>query len=220
MPAVDSATRLHFLYDPLCGWSYGAMPLLAIARQRNDMHIVLHGAGLWVGHRRPHFGTSLQAQLLFVDQQISVATGQCFGDRYLNRLLLDSHKYLDSEPPLCALLALDALGGDAVALLQEMQHAFFQHGDWLADTALLCDLAAKQKIDGTAFEHAMVRVDLLAHLQQTQHWLHRLQAPGFPAMGLETAGQLHPIDLRAFHGHSALFAEHLDGLMASPMHHV
>lgn len=210
------AARLHFLYDPLCGWSYGALPLLAIAAQRDALTLELHGAGLWVGHRRPHFGISLQAQLLFVDQQITVATGQPFGDRYFNRLLLDRHKYLDSEPPLRALLAVIALGGDGLRLLQAMQAAFFQRGEWLSDPALLAELAAEQQIAPAALEPALASVDLLAHLRHSQQWQQRINAPGFPALALEQHGHLYPIDLRAFHADPLRFADYLDGLLAMP----
>lgn len=196
------------------------MPLLAIARQRNDMHIVLHGAGLWVGHRRPHFGTSLKAQLLFVDQQISVATGQCFGDRYLNRLLLDSHKYLDSRTATArALLALDALGEMRWPCYRRCSTPFSSTGNgW---PIRRCYVIWRQSSRSTAprSEHAMVRPSLSASATDSA-LVAPSAGPRFSCHGVgnRRATASPSICVRSMVT-GVVFQEHLDGPMASPMHH-
>ena len=38
---------LHYLYDPLCGWCYGAEPLVDAARSVQGLEVRLHAGGLW-----------------------------------------------------------------------------------------------------------------------------------------------------------------------------
>ena len=45
-------TTLHYVYDPLCGWCYGAAPLLRAAAGIPGLRIALHAGGLWLGARR------------------------------------------------------------------------------------------------------------------------------------------------------------------------
>lgn len=43
---------LHCLYDPLCGWCYGASPLLAAAREVTGSTHSLHGGGMMTDANR------------------------------------------------------------------------------------------------------------------------------------------------------------------------
>ena len=38
---------LHYLYDPLCGWCYGAEPLAAAAENVVGLNLKLHAGALW-----------------------------------------------------------------------------------------------------------------------------------------------------------------------------
>ncbi|MGL4207650.1 MAG: DsbA family protein, partial [Aeromonadaceae bacterium] len=72
-------TRLHYIYDPLCGWCYGAAPLLQAANQLADLEIELHAGGLWLGSRRQTMGTALRDYVRPHDERIQALTGQHFG---------------------------------------------------------------------------------------------------------------------------------------------
>ncbi|GAB2835940.1 hypothetical protein GCM10027276_43070 [Comamonas piscis] len=41
--------RLYYLFDPLCGWCYGAGPVLDLLSQRGGEHLQLLPSGLFAG---------------------------------------------------------------------------------------------------------------------------------------------------------------------------
>jgi putative protein-disulfide isomerase len=63
------------------------------------------------------------------DERIHALTGQRFGERYFNELLLNESLLLDSEPPIRAVLAVSELGGDGLALLHRIQETHYRDGN-------------------------------------------------------------------------------------------
>ena len=116
----EAQTTLHYVYDPLCGWCYGAAPLLKAAAEIPGLRIELHGGGLWMGARRQAMGQPLRDYVRPHGERIHALTGQRFGERYFNELLLNESLLLDSEPPIRAVLAVSELGGDGLALLHRI----------------------------------------------------------------------------------------------------
>lgn len=66
---------LHYYYDPLCGWCYGAEPLVKAAAAKAP--IELHGGGLW--DQPGGVPIKTRAQNKVHDRRIHVLTGQVFG---------------------------------------------------------------------------------------------------------------------------------------------
>lgn len=96
---------LHYLFDPLCGWCYGAAPLLAAAAGVPGLEIELHGGGMFTGSNRREINSQWRSYVLPHDRRIAELSGQPFGDGYFNGLLNDQGAVLDSEPPISAILA-------------------------------------------------------------------------------------------------------------------
>lgn len=44
--------RLHYFFDPLCGWCYGAAPLIRAVADIPGVALSLHAGGLMSGARR------------------------------------------------------------------------------------------------------------------------------------------------------------------------
>lgn len=40
---------LHYIFDPLCGWCYGAAPLVEAARTVPGLAVAFHGGGMLAG---------------------------------------------------------------------------------------------------------------------------------------------------------------------------
>jgi len=202
-------TVLHYIYDPLCGWCYGAAPLLEAARQLPGIAIELHAGGLWLGSRRQAMGTALRDYVRPHDERIQTLTGQPFGDRYFHELLLDQSLQLDSEPPIRAILAVVASGGDGLQMLTRIQHSHYRDGVWIGDRHRLGALAAEQGIDEPIFEQGYQSVALASHLAESQQWLQRLGAQGYPTLALEQSGRLMPLATSRFFGDPHGFHQHL-----------
>ena len=91
-----SAT-LHYIYDPLCGWCYGAEPILWSAAKASGVELELHGGALWPEPTQLPEPTRLYIRQ--ADQRIAQMSGQRFGPDYHNGLLLDPTMVLESTPP-------------------------------------------------------------------------------------------------------------------------
>lgn len=202
-------TVLHYVYDPLCGWCYGAAPLLQAAAQVAGLDIALHAGGLWIGERRQPMGVALRDYVRPHDERIAALTGQPFGERYFGELLLDTRRKLDSEPPIRAILAVSTCGGPALEMLHRLQHAHYQDGLWIGDIDRLSALAQVCGVDDAAFRAAYAAAPLAAHLRDSQQWLHRMGGHGYPTLALEQDGRLIPLAAADYLDKPAEFARHL-----------
>jgi putative protein-disulfide isomerase len=211
-------TRLHYIYDPLCGWCYGAAPLIQAASQLSGVAIELHAGGLWLGSRRQAMGTALRDYVRPHDERIEALTGQHFGERYFNELLLNPAYSLDSEPPIRAILAITKLGGSGLQLLTRIQHSHYRDGHWIGHLPRLTALAEEQGVNGADFVTHYGQADLAGHLAESQQWLRRLGGQGYPTLGLERQGELIPIPVAPFLGEPAAFVRQLQSLLATGEH--
>ena len=65
------------------------------------------------------------------DERIHALTGQRFGERYFNELLLNESLLLDSEPPIRAVLAVSELGGDGLPCCTASRRPTYRDGEWV-----------------------------------------------------------------------------------------
>ncbi|MGL5707296.1 MAG: DsbA family protein [Aeromonas sp.] len=213
MTMSEQQTTLHYLYDPLCGWCYGAAPLLQAAATLAGLKIELHAGGLWLGSRRQPMGESLRDYVRPHDQRIEALTGQHFGERYFNELLLREGCLLDSEPPIRAVLAVTALGGDGLAMLHRIQQSHYRDGSWMGEPAFLATLAAEQGIAAEAFQQAYLQAPLLQHLADSQGWMKKLGGQGYPTLGLMLNGKVSAVRVADFLGDPSGLRQYLLELM-------
>ena len=61
---------IHYWYDPLCGWCYGAAPLLQVAGAIPGLRIALHGGGLFSGAQRQRLNAPLRQHILVSDATV------------------------------------------------------------------------------------------------------------------------------------------------------
>lgn len=134
---------LHYLYDPLCGWCYGASPLLAAACEVTGLDVRLHGGGMMTDANRQPVGAGLRHYVMPHDLRIAQLTGQPFGKDYFDGLLRDTSAVFDSAPPTAAVLAAEALDGLGAAMLARIQRAHYVEGRRIAERPVLLELGAE-----------------------------------------------------------------------------
>lgn len=203
---VTGAT-LHCIYDPLCGWCYGAAPLVAAARAL--LPVVPHGGGMMAGERRQRSGEQLRAYVVPHDRRIAQLTGQEFGAPYFDGLLRDSSAVFDSEPPIAAMLAAERLCGRGLDLLARLQTAHYVEGRRIAERATLLEAAAQIGLDRAGFDRALAECEgatVQAHIAATRALMARIGAAGFPTFVLEIGGRRDRVDAGAFLGRPEAFA--------------
>ncbi|MFB2659418.1 DsbA family protein [Shewanella mangrovisoli] len=203
---------LHAIIDPLCGWCYAAAPLFDAAAAAG-FTIKLHAGGMLTGPRRKQIDNQWRDYVMPHDQRIAALTGQAFGENYYEGLLRDTSILLDSAPPIRALLAVAALGGDDLAYLHAMQLGHYHDGKCASDENNLHLLAEKLGIDGAAFarEYAANEEALYQHIVASRALMNQLGAQGFPSVALETSeGHLKLINHSRFYGQPSEWLEYLN----------
>ena len=178
--------KLHYIYDPLCGWCYGAAPLIKIARE--IIAVQAHAGGMMTGDRRRAVTPELRQFVVAHDQRIAQISGQPFGDAYFNGLLRDEGAVFDSEPPITAVLAAEQVAQRGLELLARMQTAHYIEGLRIADSQVLHALAVEIGIDGSSFDRAFEQISgaaTRASIENSRALMETIGAHGFPTLALE-----------------------------------
>ena len=186
-----SSPILHYIYDPLCGWCYGAAPLVEAARAVPGLAIALHGGGMMAGSNRQPVTDALRRYVMPHDERIAGLSGQPFGADYFDGLLRDGGAVFDSEPPTTAILAAENLAGRGLDLLKRIQRAHYVEGRRIADPAVLRELAAEIGLDADAYAAAQADAAgaaTLDHIAQSRRLLSQIGGSGFPTLALERKG--------------------------------
>lgn len=190
-------TTLHYIFDPLCGWCYGAAPLVKAAQAIPGLTVALHAGGMMTGDNRRAINDEWRNYVIPHDKRIAELTGQPFGDGYFNGLLRDTTAVMDSEPPITAILAAEQLAGRGLDMLHRLQEAHYREGRRIADTAVLEALATELGLTSAAFIAEMRcnrGVPTAQHIAESRALLAKVRGQGFPTFALQDAqGRLYQI---------------------------
>lgn len=135
---------LHLLFDPLCGWCYGAAPALAALKQQSPLAWQLHPTGLFA---HPQAMDAGMAQYFWSnDQRIGQMTGQVFSQQYKDQILGDlSAPFDSSDATLAWYLISRQVPEQGLDVLHRVQQLRYVGGQQTRDG--LADLAAAFGID-------------------------------------------------------------------------
>ena len=204
---MTAAPVLHYIYDPLCGWCYGAKPLVDAARE--ILPVVAHGGGMMTGAQRQAVSAQLRDYVMPHDHRIAQYTGQPFGEAYFEGLLRDTTAVFDSAPPTTAVLAAEQLAGRGLELLGRLQTAHYADGRRIADRDVLLAVATEMGLDAEGFRAAYEAISgdvTQTHFKASRALLSRVGGQGFPTVVLEQSGQYQVIDLGPYLGKPEAFA--------------
>ena len=213
-----SRPTLHYIFDPLCGWCYGASPLIEAARKMNGLDIELHAGGLMTGPNRQPVTEALRRYVLEHDQRIAALTGQPFGAAYINGLLNDAAAVFDSEPPIDAILAAEQLGGRGLDMLERIQKAHYVEGRRVADRGALVDLAADIGLPEAAFKPMLEKVagpTAAKHIAASRDLLRRVGGQGFPTFVFDAGRGLETLDAPRYFGRVPVWQQALAERMSA-----
>jgi putative protein-disulfide isomerase len=191
---------LHYIYDPLCGWCYGAAPLLKAAAELDGLKIELHAGGMMMGARRQPVTPALRQFVMPHDRRIAELSGQPFGEAYREGLLNDAGTVFDSQPPITAILAAEE-SGHGLAMLDRIQRAHYVEGRRIADRAVLGTLAVDIGLAG--FEAAYERCSgavTQQHVDNSRALLQRVGGAGFPTFAYESGGAWLQLESASYFG--------------------
>lgn len=198
---------LHYIYDPLCGWCYGAKPLVQAAQA--VLPVIAHGGGMMTGVNRQKVSPQLRSYVMPHDRRIAEYSGQPFGEGYFEGLLRDQSAVFDSAPPIAAVLAAEQMGGRGLELLGRLQNAHYMEGRRIADESVLFELAHGMGLNRQTFERAFRAADTEGHISNSRAFLAKVGGQGFPTLVLEDNDQFTLIDIGPWLGKPQAFAQWL-----------
>lgn len=205
---MTAQLTLHYVFDPLCGWCYGAEPLIRAASK--SLPVVLHGGGMMAGANRQKVSAQLRDFVMPHDRKIAEYTGQPFGQDYFEGLLRDNSAVFDSEPPIIAVLAAQQLAGQGLEMLARLQQAHYVQGQRIAEQTVLQSVAVELGLALPAFIAASTQIDSESHMRTSRALLASVGGQGYPTLVLEREGQLQVVDIGPFLGKPELFVQWLD----------
>lgn len=122
------STTVTYLFDPLCGWCYGASPMIQKLSQQNSLKLVLAPTGLFAGANGRAMDAEFAQYAWANDLRIAKMTGQRFTEQYRAQVLGKPGR-LDSITATLALTAVSLTEPQReLETLKLLQEARYVHG--------------------------------------------------------------------------------------------
>lgn len=193
--------RVHYIFDPMCGWCFGATSLMAELAHHPEIELVLHPGGMM---QRAPISVDFRQHILQADQRITAQTGQSFGEAYLERVSSGAPLILDSYQTAQAIIAAEQVGIAAFEMLKAIQKAHYIDGKLVASEETLSELALQLGADQDAWQQAMQaassKVD--SQVANTRGLMEQYGQGGFPSLLVEQQGQMRSVRPSDFYGQS------------------
>ena len=190
MVASDAMTIATFIFDPLCGWCYGASPVLArMGEEGYGLDLLPIGRPEEARPIEPDFAALIWA----TDQQVTRHTRQPFTPAY--RALLDGGEaQLDAWPATLAVIAVARTRPDRqLAALNALQIARFVNGRDTGSMAvvetILREIGLRNAADLMVSANPVLIASTEAAVLRGRGLLARYGMDGGPAVLLSSAGE-------------------------------
>ncbi len=179
--------RITYLFDPLCGWCYGAGPALERLALWDGLVVDLAPTGLFAGEGARPMDASFASYAWQNDQRIARLTGQPFSEAYRSRILGDANRMFDSAPGTLGVIAA-GLNDPALELpaLKALQYGRYVEGRDNSDRSVVADILAERGWADAADRVRTPDEDLLAayrrRIDAARSDMARFGANGVPAI--------------------------------------
>lgn len=179
-------TTVTYLFDPLCGWCYGASPVIQQLRQQANIQLELAPSGLFAGGGRT-MDAAFADYAWSNDQRIAKLTGQRFTEDYRSKVLGRLGGRFDSATTTLALTAVSFSEPQReLETLKALQEARYVQGldtcDMSVVEKLLRDLGLATAADCLAASAAELLAANAARIQKARSLMQTFGAQGVPAL--------------------------------------
>ncbi|MEI2565020.1 DsbA family protein [Vibrio metoecus] len=191
--------RVHYIFDPMCGWCFGATSLMEALAQHPTAELVLHPGGMM---NNAQIRADFRAHILQADQRIQRETGAQFGEAYLERVRSSQPLVLDSYLTAQAIMATRLAGKQDFDMLKAIQRAHYQQGLDVTQAEVLQQLAQALEIAPEAWQNAMLQAatQVQQEVAQTQRLMQQLGLGGFPSLAIEKNNEWYTLSPSHYYG--------------------
>jgi putative protein-disulfide isomerase len=184
---------LYYVFDPLCGWCYGASATVsAAATAQVDLRLL--PSGLFSGSGARTMDDAFAAYAWVNDQRIRQLTGQPFSELYRTQVLADRRQRFDSGLATLALTAAALSAPDRERdVLQAIQQARYVDGRDVTRRETLAELLVAQGLAEASArllepDAALLEADD-GRVAEARALLQSFDARGVPTFILEQGGR-------------------------------
>lgn len=182
--------RITYLFDPLCGWCYGAGPALEQISHIDGVTVHLAPTGLFTGENARPMDASFAAYAWQNDQRIARLTGQEFSDAYRSRVLGATGAMFDSAPATLGLVAVALTEPEhAFDALKALQQARYVDGLDNSDLSVVSEVLSRAGFAEAARRVLSPDAELLAayrsRIDAARREMARFGAQGVPTLVVE-----------------------------------
>lgn len=203
---------IHYFYDPLCGWCYGATPLIESIANSDKFKLKLHPGGMLSAKMiEPPF----RQHILESDQQIKQLTGAQFGHNYVKRVASSEELVLDSYLPIRAILTANSLKGSSFVMLKAIQKAHYLDGKSVNQITTLSAIAAQINLDPELWKIEMDAIDRIEEcaIKNSHRLMNQLGVGGYPTLILENKGRFLKLPHAEYYGRKQEWKAYLERLV-------
>lgn len=181
--------KVHYFFDPMCGWCYGATPLIEALLNTQQFELIYHPGGM-IGKRE--IDPSFRQHILTHDAKIASETGAHFGEDYKAIVNSSDPFILDSFLPTRSIIAAEEMGIEPMTMLKAIQQAHYQQGEPVYTAEILEQIAASLQIDVQKWQEKMSRAEKSTQIriQESHALMGELQVGGYPTLIAEINDQL------------------------------
>ncbi|KJV09352.1 protein-disulfide isomerase [Elstera litoralis] len=190
---MSDILEITYLFDPLCGWCYGAAPAVKRLRATPGITVTAAPTGLFSGDGARPMDASFAAYAWSNDERIARLTGQRFTATYRDHVLNDAGKPLDSGPATLALTAVFLTEPSReIEALAAIQAARYVDGLDITSLSVLAAILQGVGLGDAATRLAAPNAELFAanrtRTAQAQTAMRAFGVQGVPALLLTDAG--------------------------------
>lgn len=202
--------NVHYFFDPMCGWCYGASPLIGVLAATPGFKIIYHPGGMIM---KQAIDPAFRQHILQADRKIAAMTGVHFGEAYQARVAGAGEFVVDSYAPTCAFLVGQEMGIAADIMLETLQKAHYQDGKHLDELNVLAELAVSIGLDEIEWNQNMVKFEpeMMDIIKESHRLMGQMQVSGYPTLIIEKDGKLERLEHTQFYGKRTEWKACLDG---------
>ena len=204
--------NIHYFYDPMCGWCYGATPLVAALVENKAVNLQFHPAGMLDSKL---ISREFRSHIIAADTNISTLTGVLFGQAYIQRIKTEKELILDSYLPIQAILAAQQQGITEYTILSALQQSHYQKGLPVNELATLVTLASQLGANENKFKNDIAenKQQALERISQSKAMMSKFAVQGFPTLLIETANGFERLAHNDFYDDVKLWENYINSYL-------